>query len=56
MINALHLIWIIPISACVGFITAALLSAADRHANTPFESNKQQKSENGLSIDSKEES
>lgn len=27
MINALHLIWIIPVSAIVGFLMCALLSA-----------------------------
>jgi hypothetical protein len=28
MINALHLIWIIPLSACFGFFIAALMSVA----------------------------
>lgn len=27
MINALHLIWIIPAAACFGFMIAAILSA-----------------------------
>lgn len=28
MINALHLLWIIPAAACFGFIMAALMAAA----------------------------
>ena len=28
MINALHLLWIIPLSAIVGFLMCALLSAS----------------------------
>ena len=28
MINALHLLWIIPLSACFGLIVAALCAAA----------------------------
>lgn len=28
MISALHLIWIIPLSAAVGFVLAALMAAA----------------------------
>lgn len=28
MINALHLIWIIPVSGFIGYVTAALLAAA----------------------------
>lgn len=28
MINALHLLWIIPLSGTVGFLTAALMRAA----------------------------
>lgn len=27
MINALHLIWIVPLSAAVGFVIAALMAA-----------------------------
>lgn len=27
MINALHLIWIIPLAACVGFMAGVLLAA-----------------------------
>lgn len=27
MINALHLLWIVPLAAFVGFLTAALLAA-----------------------------
>ena len=27
MMNALHLIWIVPLAAMIGFFTAALLSA-----------------------------
>lgn len=27
MISALHLIWIIPLAASIGFVTAALLAA-----------------------------
>ena len=27
MINALHLIWIIPLSAALGFVLAALMAA-----------------------------
>jgi len=27
MISALHLLWIVPISATIGFVTAALLGA-----------------------------
>lgn len=30
MINALHLIWIIPAAASFGFMMAAILSVADR--------------------------
>lgn len=30
MINALHLLWIIPLSATIGYVTCALLSANDR--------------------------
>lgn len=29
MINALHLLWIIPLSAAIGYVTCALLSAND---------------------------
>lgn len=28
MINALHLLWIVPLSGFIGFMTAAILSAA----------------------------
>lgn len=28
MINALHLIWIIPVSAIIGFCVAAILAAS----------------------------
>lgn len=28
MINTLHLLWIIPLAASIGFMTAALMSAA----------------------------
>lgn len=30
MINALHLLWIVPLSATVGFIVAAFAKAAGR--------------------------
>lgn len=30
MINALHLLWIVPLSAMAGFVSCALLSANDR--------------------------
>lgn len=30
MINALHLLWIVPLSATVGFVLCALLSANER--------------------------
>lgn len=30
MINALHLIWIVPLAASAGFVFAALLSAGKR--------------------------
>lgn len=30
MINILHLLWIIPIAAMIGFFTAAILSASKR--------------------------
>ena len=30
MFNALHLLWIIPLSAAIGFVSCALLSANDR--------------------------
>lgn len=33
MINALHLIWIIPLSACIGFSVAAILAATSRAAD-----------------------
>lgn len=29
MINALHLLWIVPLAAFVGFMTAAILSMSD---------------------------
>lgn len=32
MMNALHLLWIIPLSGLVGFLAAALLSANGREA------------------------
>lgn len=28
MMNALHLLWIIPLSACFGFTVAAMLAAS----------------------------
>lgn len=30
MINVLHLLWIVPLSATVGFVLCALLSANER--------------------------
>lgn len=30
MINVLHLLWIVPLSATIGFVSCALLSAIDR--------------------------
>lgn len=30
MINVLHLLWIVPLSATIGFVSCALLSAHDR--------------------------
>ena len=30
MINAFHLFWIVPLSACFGFLIAALLTVASR--------------------------
>lgn len=30
MINALHLLWIVPLSAMAGFVLCAIMSANDR--------------------------
>ena len=30
MMNALHLLWIVPLSACFGFAVCAVLTAASR--------------------------
>lgn len=30
MINVLHLLWIVPLSATIGFVLCALLSANER--------------------------
>ena len=30
MINALHLLWIIPLSGCIGFVVAALCVASSQ--------------------------
>ena len=33
MINALHLLWIIPLTASIGFITCAILTVGKRGEN-----------------------
>jgi hypothetical protein len=33
MMNALHLLWIIPISVCIGFFWAAVLAVGKRSDN-----------------------
>ena len=48
MINALHLLWIIPVAGSIGFMLAALLAAANGENHEASDAERPNQGQNGL--------